>query len=503
MNEVIRQLHERKSVRVFADRPVLPEEKRAILEAAMAAPTAGNQQLYTILDITDPELKARLSETCDHQPFIAKAPVVLIFCADCQKWYDAYREAACAPRSPGAGDLMLAVEDAAIVAQNAVTAAQSLGIGSCYIGDIMENCEEHRRMLNLPEYVFPAVMLVLGYPTKQQMDRAKPKRCRLEDIVQENGYRRRQGDELRAMFSKEYRDGSFEKWCSAFCARKYQSDFAREMSRSVSVYLTAFGGAAPWRRSADVSRPVITARQQIETAGEKGRLNLPKTAVLFYMGHGLRHLAASRNLEKIADAFPRFLNACEIYRAGGVCLLDGGRGAPQAADTLETLAAYGVERVISVGMCGVFGEDLNPGDILIPSRAYVEEGTSLHYYEVIEYAEPDEELTEAARKAFPESRDLPIVTTDAVYRQTFEKERLWREKGCAGVEMESSALMSVGKALGVAVTVILAASDKHPAAPGASSWQWHMPRKTREWFAERCLDFALSLGGSEEGVSDQ
>ena len=86
MNEVIRQLHARKSVRVFTDREITPEEKRAVLEAAVQAPSAGNQQLYTILDITDQSIKDKLVDTCDHQPFIAEAKMVLIFCADCKKW---------------------------------------------------------------------------------------------------------------------------------------------------------------------------------------------------------------------------------------------------------------------------------------------------------------------------------------------------------------------------------------------------------------------------------
>ena len=189
MNEILESLHRRKSVRVFTDQPVGEEEKRAILEAAVQAPTAGNQQLYTILDITDQSIKDTLAETCDHQPFIAKAPVVLVFCADCRKWFDAYVEAGCSPRRPGPGDLMLAVEDAAIAAQNAVTAAESLGLGSCYIGDIMEQYEAHRELLHLPPWVFPAVMLVMGYPTQQQKDRVKPQRCAMEHIVHENGYR--------------------------------------------------------------------------------------------------------------------------------------------------------------------------------------------------------------------------------------------------------------------------------------------------------------------------
>ena len=109
MNEIIRSLHNRKSVRVYEDREISAAIKREILLAAMAAPSAGNQQLYTILDITDQGIKDRLAITCDNQPFIAKAPMVLIFLADCQKWYDAYSAYSCNPRQPGVGDLLLAV----------------------------------------------------------------------------------------------------------------------------------------------------------------------------------------------------------------------------------------------------------------------------------------------------------------------------------------------------------------------------------------------------------
>ena len=135
---------------------------------------------------------------------------------------------------------MLAVEDAVIAAQNAVTAAQSLGIGSCYIGDIMEQYEEHRRLLKLPAWVFPACMLVLGWPTRQQRERPKPARFAQKHIVHENAYRRMAGPELREMFAGRTGGQSFEAWMSAFCRRKYDSDFAREMSRSVEEYLRDF-----------------------------------------------------------------------------------------------------------------------------------------------------------------------------------------------------------------------------------------------------------------------
>ena len=240
ITNTIKELFERKSVRVFTEDSITSKQKQLILEAACQAPTAGNQQLYTILDITDQSLKDALAVTCDNQPFIAKAKMVLVFCADCKKWYDLFQYNGCEPRLPGVGDLLLAVSDTNIAAQNAVTAAQSLGIGSCYIGDIMENAEKHQELLNLPRYVFPCAMVVFGYPTEQQLRREKPQRCQMRHIVHSNGYRSMEKEELNEMFSKNAVGKPFEEWCIAFCNRKYNSDFSREMTRSVEVYLDQF-----------------------------------------------------------------------------------------------------------------------------------------------------------------------------------------------------------------------------------------------------------------------
>ena len=240
MNEILKSLHDRKSVRVFTEEPISDADKTQILEAALAAPSAGCQLLYTILDITDQAKKDRLADLCDHQPFIAKAPMVLIFCADCQKWLSFYQEAGLTPRTPGSGDLLLAVEDAVIAAQNAVTAAQSLNIGSCYIGDIMENVEEIRSLLALPSYVYPAAMLVFGHPTASQLERKKPERFALSDIVCENAYQEKSGEEIRKMFNGHTGVKTYDDWMEAFWKRKYESEFSREMSRSMDVYLKEF-----------------------------------------------------------------------------------------------------------------------------------------------------------------------------------------------------------------------------------------------------------------------
>ena len=234
MNEVLRQLQARKSVRVYEDRPIGPEVKQAVLEAALQAPSAGNMALYTILDITDAEMKRKLSVSCDNQPFIATAPMVLIFCADYRRWYDVFCDHVEEVRKPDMGDLFLAQADTFIAAQNAVVAAHSLGLGSCYIGDITENYEYHKELLNLPRYVVPTAMLCIGYPTQQQLDRSKPPRHAVSDLVHENGYSMKKSRNMGRMLSQQQKKEGAEltEWLSRFCKRKWNSEFSREMSRS-------------------------------------------------------------------------------------------------------------------------------------------------------------------------------------------------------------------------------------------------------------------------------
>ena len=234
MNEVLQQLHDRKSVRVYEDRPIAPEVKQAILEAAIQAPSAGNMALYTILNITDQKIKDKLAVSCDNQPFIATAPMVLVFCADYRRWYDAFCTCVETVRKPDLGDLFLAQADTLIAAQNAVVAAHSLGLGSCYIGDITEKYEFHRELLQLPKYVVPAAMLCIGYPTAQQQARPKPKRHDVEAMVHENGYSLEKAGQMTEMLAKQWEEegDALTEHLRRFCARKWNSEFSEEMSRS-------------------------------------------------------------------------------------------------------------------------------------------------------------------------------------------------------------------------------------------------------------------------------
>ena len=257
MNQVIEVIHNRKSMRAYEDKP-LPEDVRdMILKSAMRAPTAGNMMLYSIIEVSDQKAKNKLVETCDNQPFIAKAPLVLVFLADYQRWVDYFKvsgvEERCAENGvpmvmPEDGDLFLACCDALIAAQTAVIAAESMGVGSCYIGDILENYEVHREMFDLPQYAIPICMVCFGYPSQEQRERERTERFGEEFIVFKDRYRHLGEDEFKEMYA-----GTHERMMAGSAEmrdqpnvgirmykRKFSAEYAVEMRRSVRAILEAW-----------------------------------------------------------------------------------------------------------------------------------------------------------------------------------------------------------------------------------------------------------------------
>ena len=254
MNPVIETILKRKSMRAYEKKEIEPEVRKELLRSTLRAPTAGNLMLYSIVEVTDQSIKDKLVKTCDNQPFIARAPLVWLFLADYQRWFDYFIasgvEQLCGQkktpmRKPEEGDLFLACCDALIAAQTAVIAAESLGLGSCYIGDIMENYEVHRDLFNLPRYVFPICLLCFGYPTAQQMEREQTRRFQEKFILFENQYKRLSVEDFDEMFHETHAQAFHgrEEVAGArnmgqlIYTRKFNADFSKEMSRSVRLLL--------------------------------------------------------------------------------------------------------------------------------------------------------------------------------------------------------------------------------------------------------------------------
>lgn len=258
----------------------------------------------------------------------------------------------------------------------------------------------------------------------------------------------------------------------------------------------------PWFLDNDTTPAIITAQAHIASGhGSADAPTLPGACVLFALGMGMPHVRASYPTTTLTEHLPCFITdtpCVAIDTLPGICLANSGYGAPCAVDTLETLAALGVHTLIVVGMCGGFDRALRVGDVVIPTRIKSEEGTSRHYVKDAACATPDERLHRLAEAHFAPAfavHTQPTVTTDAVYRQTFAKEAAWRAEGCIGVDMESSALLTVARTKGIAAVTLLIVSDVHPHAPNEPAWQWGDPhfREKRRTFVDHSIAFAASV----------
>jgi nitroreductase len=158
--ELIRR---RRSVRGFLVQPLEKEKVRAILEAANAAPSAGNLQAYEIYVVDRPAACARLAGVLPSMEFFNDAPVSLVFCASPDR---------SAPKYAERGRTLYAVQDATIACAFAMLAAEALGLGCVWVGAFDEG--RVAEALNLPRTHRPVAILPVGYPA--EIPEARPRR---------------------------------------------------------------------------------------------------------------------------------------------------------------------------------------------------------------------------------------------------------------------------------------------------------------------------------------
>ncbi len=244
MNSTIEVLTNRFSVRAYLDQPISTEHQQLINEVIYRSPTAGNMQDFSVIIVDDQSLKEKLATLCDNQLFIAKAPLLYIFVSDFTRYKDYFQLCEVDESkftTPHYGTMMNGIIDATIAAQSASVAANSLGIGTCYIGDIVENKEQITQLLNLNSNMIPVAMLTCGY-YKQEL-KLSPKIDK-KYIIHNNKYTRATSDEIKDIFSskkvpKKYVD-QYNNFGEYYYATKVGADFSQEMDRSMSLYLDNF-----------------------------------------------------------------------------------------------------------------------------------------------------------------------------------------------------------------------------------------------------------------------
>lgn len=176
-NETLDVLHRHRSVRRWLEQPVADETIRSIVSAAQSAPSSSNKQVISVVAVRDPELKQGLAEVCRQMfPHIEYAPVVLVWCIDYSR---ARLLAEREDRELGALDYAdeaaLGFLDAGIASQNAAVAAESLGLGTVYLGSVRNDIEKVQELLGIPADVVPVVGLEVGHPDPSEPAGIKPR----------------------------------------------------------------------------------------------------------------------------------------------------------------------------------------------------------------------------------------------------------------------------------------------------------------------------------------
>lgn len=204
MNPVYDLIHAHRSVRKYQRREVSEEILNRILGAATRASSSGNMQAYSIIVTTDPALRSELLAPHFHQTMVTEAPVLLTFCADFHRMRH-WLEISDAPQNfDNLMSFMIASIDAILASQNAALAAESEGLGICYMGTTLASCIDIARILKLPSHVVPVVGFSLGYPAETPPARD---RLPLQGIIHREVYRTHARDELKAVYAEKEKSG--------------------------------------------------------------------------------------------------------------------------------------------------------------------------------------------------------------------------------------------------------------------------------------------------------
>jgi nitroreductase len=218
MNTTITQIKAHKSIRAYTDQPIMAEQLDEILAAAQQAPSSSFLQAVSIIRITDKVLRTQIMQLSAEQPYIASAAEFLLFCAD----FNRHKQIVPDAKTGFVEQLLIGATDAAMMGQNALVAAESLGLGGVYIGAVRNHPAEIGELLGLPELVIPLFGLCLGYPA--QDPQVKPRLPRAL-IVHENRYQplkktllAQYDDDMRAYYESRTSNNKDQSWSSQITA---------------------------------------------------------------------------------------------------------------------------------------------------------------------------------------------------------------------------------------------------------------------------------------------
>ncbi|ENO12797.2 oxygen-insensitive NADPH nitroreductase [Marinobacter nanhaiticus D15-8W] len=202
MNPTIERLQSHRSIRKFTDQKIPREAFETFIRAGQSAATSNHVQAYSIIHVVNPENRRKLAELAGGQAYVVDSSDFLVFCADMKRSTEAAERAGAEVIRGMTEQLLVASIDTALMAQNIAVAAESEGVGLCYIGGIRNDPAQVSEILRLPEHVYPVFGMCLGYP--DQNPEVKP-RLPLAAILKEDYYLDHQDQSLVAEFDNTMR----------------------------------------------------------------------------------------------------------------------------------------------------------------------------------------------------------------------------------------------------------------------------------------------------------
>jgi len=197
MRDIFTILKSHRSIRKYKSEPIPDDLLENILTAARQAPTSSNLQAYSIIVVTDRDKKKQLAHFCGDQSSVESCPVFLAICPDLHRLEQVCRLRGYEPSDNFIEMFIVAVVDAALVAQNILVASEGSGLGVCMIGGIRNSPDRVCELLKIPDKVFPLMGICLGWPDQDPI--IKP---RLLDglVIHHNEYNRSDPDRLIAEY---------------------------------------------------------------------------------------------------------------------------------------------------------------------------------------------------------------------------------------------------------------------------------------------------------------
>jgi nitroreductase len=198
MSDIKEQIIHHRSIRKYKPEPIPDDTLRQILEAGIAASNTGNMQVYSMIVTKDEDLRKQLWEAHFRQNMVLQAPVHITFCADVNRFSKWCRARQAEPAYENLLWFCNAAVDATLASQNVTLAAESFGLGVCFLGTAIYNAGRIIDILKLPKGVIPITAIAMGYPDEQP---PLTGRLPLKAVVHNETYREFSDEEIDRLYA--------------------------------------------------------------------------------------------------------------------------------------------------------------------------------------------------------------------------------------------------------------------------------------------------------------